>query len=206
MSAERQETKMSCLKALLAAVLAVTLSMCACDADGTDENKLIIAETFSVTGADVSLFDQAGGTNEASSMVVYICGEVKSPGVYELEAPARLYEAVAAAGGLSSEADSSSVNLAQLIADGERIIIPKIGTVNESNSAGVVNNSGLININSADRSLLMTLPGIGEAKADAIIAYRSSNGGFSSIEDIMKVPGIKTAVFQKIKEMISISG
>lgn len=130
---------------------------------------------------------------------VYVCGAVKKPGVYTLDADLRVADAVEAAGGMRNDADSEYVNLAQHLADGIKIRIP---TVEETGPEGMQNK--LININTADEATLCTLPGIGSAKAEKIIEYREKNGPFCGIEDIMKVPGIKEAGFEKIKDQITI--
>ena len=148
-----------------------------------------------------------GGQDQAEPVVVHICGAVVSPGVYELPPGSRIIDAVNLAGGLSDEADESYVNLAGVPADGEQIFIP---TYEEAESLRKIPQegsmaSGKVNINTADKSLLCSLPGIGDTRAADIIAYRQEHGGFAVIEDIMQVSGIKEAGFQKIKELITVN-
>lgn len=147
-----------------------------------------------------------------ASIFVYVCGEVNAPGVYELLSGARVYEAVEAAGGLSENAADNYVNLAQVIDDGEKILIPckediLNGTVTalENGSAQASSEPGKININTADADALTTLPGIGKAKADSIISYREANKGFKSKEELMQIEGIKEGVYNKIKDLIIIN-
>lgn len=147
-----------------------------------------------------------------ASIFVYVCGEVNAPGVYELLSGARVYEAVEAAGGLSENAADNYVNLAQVIDDGEKILIPckediLNGTVTalENGSAQASSEPGKININTADTDALTTLPGIGEAKANSIISYREANKGFKSKEELMQIEGIKEGVYNKIKDLIIIN-
>lgn len=154
-------------------------------------------------------------------IIVHVCGAVVSPGVYELNEGSRIIDAVNRADGLLLTAASDYVNLAAVISDGEKIWIPTVEEISElaknpdafSGITATVGNvlakedsqaadSGKVNINTADKELLCTLPGIGNTRAESIIAYRESCGGFSSIEDIMKVSGIKESSFQKIKEYI----
>ena len=141
---------------------------------------------------------------------VYVCGSVKMPGVYSLREGARMYEALELAGGLTEEGCADYLELALPVGDGERIYVPSVEEA-ASNSQLIQSSqkeaeyNGRININTASREQLMTLPGIGEAKADAILAYRRENGNFSVIEDIMKIPGIKEAAFAKIKDYICVS-
>ena len=148
---------------------------------------------------------------------VYVCGAVHEPGVYELAPDDRIYRAVEAAGGLTEEADSSSINQAEKISDGQmiRILTKEEARLSgeRAGSAGVENTDagqtgtetdGRININLASAEELMTLPGIGKAKADSMIAYREKSGGFSSIEEIMQVEGIKEGVYNRIKDNIKV--
>ena len=153
---------------------------------------------------------QAAETSPSATVCyVHVCGEVMRPGVYELEAGSRIYEAVELAGGFTQEAAASYLNLAQEIADGMKIEVPSEADLEKlpetpAGTAGAVPDDGKVNINTADKASLMTLKGIGEAKAEDIISYRDSNGPFGSIEDIMKVPGIKNAAFEKIKDDITV--
>lgn len=155
--------------------------------------------------------------SEAGQVIVYVCGQVVSPGVYTLREDARMNDAVMAAGGLLETAAADAVNLAAPIVDGERIYIPTqeeassgIGLTSDltaavSQEAGMSDETGtLVNINTADQTLLMTLPGIGEAKAKSIIEYREKNGAFRSIEALKEVPGIKSGVYDGLCDRITV--
>lgn len=145
---------------------------------------------------------------ENEDIYVHVCGEVNQPGVYCLPAGSRLYEAIEAAGGLKEGAAAESLNQAQEAKDGQQIYVPSIekslkeGVSGEGETAEA--SDGKINLNTAAKEQLMTLTGIGEAKAAAIIRYREENGGFQSIEELMEVEGIKEGVFNKIKDQIKI--
>ena len=164
---------------------------------------------------DGASFDGAVSETEAMdpAFVVHVCGEVANPGIYELPAGSRIYEAVKAAGGFTENAAEESVNLASPIEDGVQIrIYSKEET--ETLAAGAAPFDGfeasgegkepVVNLNTATKEELMTLSGIGESRAEDIIRYREENGGFQNIEDIMKVSGIKDAAFQKIKDRITV--
>ena len=166
---------------------------------------------------------------KAPTLVVHICGAVAAPGVYELPAGSRIIDAVKAGGGFLPEADEACCNLAEAIEDGCQIYImtktescadgqteKKAGIQTSpdgdmqttdrnvrSNSTPALDN-GLVNLNTADVAALMTLPGIGESRAKAIISYREQHGAFVKIEDIMKISGIKQAAFSKIKDKITV--
>ena len=141
---------------------------------------------------------------------VHICGEVASPGVYELEERSRIFQAVAVAGGFTENAAADSLNMAEPVKDGMKIQVPDKEEarvlLDQALSSGTGSSEGRrkVNLNTADKSQLMTLRGVGEAKADDIIRYRESHGGFQKIEDIMKISGIKEAAFQKIKDDITV--
>ena len=153
----------------------------------------------------------------ADTVYVYVCGAVNAPGVYELPEGARVFEAVERAGGISAEGAPELVNQAKMVEDGERIYIPTREEAQRLDAGegeawdllsgaegGNGQESKKININTAGMDELMTLAGIGEAKAQSIISYREENGGFSSIEEIMEIEGIKEGVFDKIKDDITI--
>lgn len=155
-------------------------------------------------------------------MHVHVCGAVNHSGVYELAVGSRVVDAVSLAGGFSEDAAVDAINQAQKLTDGLRLYIPTLDDLENTNStqeeypvitSTSVNNSSndmegsenKVNINTADKKTLMTLPGIGESKAQSIITYREKNGKFSSIEDIQKISGIKEAVYKKIKDIITVS-
>ncbi|ELC8449523.1 helix-hairpin-helix domain-containing protein [Clostridium perfringens] len=158
-------------------------------------------------------------------IVVEIKGEVKKPNVYELKNGSRIYELIEEAGGPTNEADLSNINRALYLSDGQCIVIKNINDVeseevnlneslnaevtnsiptNSSGDKGEKNESLSININTASKETLMTLNGIGESKAQAIIDYRDEIGGFKSVDDITNVSGIGEKTLEKIKDKISI--
>jgi competence protein ComEA len=141
---------------------------------------------------------------EAQQVCVYVCGEVKQPGVYELPANARIADAVEAAGGMTGEAAEGWLNLAEHVEDGQKIEVPSAQEARELEEAALEQQSTLINLNTASAEQLMTLTGIGEAKAKDILEYRETHGRFTGIEELMEIPGIKEGVFQKIKDQITV--
>ena len=137
---------------------------------------------------------------------VDIKGAVKKPGVYQMKAGDRVKDAIDAAGGLTAEADSQKVNLAQRVEDQMVIVVPKVGEEAEAIPAGVTSKEtskeGKVNINTATVEELKTLKGVGEKKAEAIIEYRKKNGSFKTKEDLMKVRGIGKKLFDSFQERI----
>lgn len=198
-------------------------------ADLTDvDNK---KEEFTKNGRGKSVDIQPTGEETpnvgAGRIFVHVCGAVRREGVYELSPDARVVDAIRAAGGCTKKAASFGINQAEALKDGVQVYVPtKAELKKETNGAdralaslgveGVrtglssqVPNSGdggdaLININLATKEELMKLNGVGEAKAELIITYRQSKGGFKDIKDIMKIKGIKQKFFDKIKDKICI--
>lgn len=146
--------------------------------------------------------------DETVWIYVHVCGAVQSPGVYELPETARVCDAVFMAGGITADGDTDYINQAATLTDGERVYIPyreELAQLTEEEylagqKAGTA--SVKVNINTADAEELMTLNGIGEARAKSIISFREAKGPFSSIEEIMNISGIKAAAFERIKDNI----
>lgn len=148
-----------------------------------------------------------GGASEekARAIYVYVCGAVVNPGVVEVPEGSRAEDALLAAGGFREDAGREAVNLADWVTDGQMLYFPTAQEAEERTAeTGGNGDGGLVNINTADAAQLCTLPGIGESRAADIIAYREKNGGFESCEDIMKVPGIKTGAYEKIRDKIRV--
>lgn len=195
------------------------------NAGDTDQNRKAEPSAGSTDRTELS----DASSEEEKTLVVHICGAVSAPEVYELPAGSRIIDAVEAGGGFLPEAEEACCNLAEEIVDGCQIYImtksescadgqteKKAGIQTSpdsdmqttdrnvrSNSAPALEN-GLVNLNTADIAALMTLPGIGESRAKAIISYREQHGAFAQIEDIMKISGIKQAAFSKIKDKITV--
>lgn len=130
---------------------------------------------------------------------VYVCGAVNQEGVYRLPHGSRVYEALEMAGGFREDAATTAVNQAEVLEDESRVYVPAIGEVVEQQE-----DDGRVNLNTASKEQLMTLPGVGAAKADSIIQYRNENGKFQSIEEIKEISGIKEGLFEKIKDLIKV--
>lgn len=156
-------------------------------------------------------FGEEEKADPKGEIYVHITGAVKKPGVYIFEKKPRVIEVVEKAGGFKKNAATSGINQAELVEDGTQIVIKNRGDMktSEGNPLGQEQpeqeKSGLIDINTATKEQLMTLGGIGESKAMAIIAYREEHGKFKKIEDIMNITGIKNGVFDKIKSQIRVS-
>ncbi len=141
---------------------------------------------------------------EEPTIVVYVTGAVNKPDVYEVKEHSRLHEVVEIAGGFKGNASKEFLNLARFVFDGEMIHVPEVDDGSDRSTLNESNYSDKVSINQANIQELMTLTGIGETKAEAIIVYRKVNGPFQRIEEIMKVNGIKDAMYNKIKDDIVI--
>ena len=140
-------------------------------------------------------------------IVVHVAGAVMVEGVYTLPADSRIYQAIELAGGLREEASSTYLNQAELLTDGQSVIVPTKDEVEQGavvSPASSINDSGKVNINKATKEELMTLTGIGESKALSIITYRETNGEFQTIEALKNISGIGEATFEKLKEQITV--
>lgn len=138
-----------------------------------------------------------------TKIFVYLCGAVGKPGVYEVGSDDRLYEVIAMAGGLTAEAAQDAVNQARVVVDGEQIYIPTKEEM-QTQAAGTKPQDGKVNLNTATKEELMTLSGVGESRADSIIAYREENGRFQNTEELMQISGIKEGLYNKIKDNITV--
>ena len=155
---------------------------------------------------------------QPEEIFVDVCGAVAKPGVYGMPPESRVFQAIEMAGGFLPDAAGSYINQAQPLDDGQQIYIPtkeeaeeKALTVPGAEASDTAkepvaggNEQGKVNLNTADSAALQTLNGIGEAKAEAILAYREEHGAFSAIEEIMNVPGIKESTFSNIKDKIAV--
>lgn len=163
------------------------------------------AVVFENSEASQNTYEEAqteDATEESERILVHVCGAVQIPGVITLQSGARVNDAINMAGGMTSDADADYLNLAAVLCDGEKVYVPTIEEVLLWEVQQGRNE--LVNINTADEVQLCTLPGIGESKAKDIVVYRKENGDFQTIEDIMKVPGIKNSLFQEIKDLIDV--
>ena len=145
-------------------------------------------------------------------VVVEVRGEVEAPGVFALSPGAGLQDAIAAAGGLSREADLSTVNLARRLRDGELVVIPALPapgstpTILTAGASEVAEDSrARININTATTKELEALPGVGEVTAARIVAYREQNGPFRSVDDLIHVQGISDRTIDEFRDLVTTS-
>lgn len=162
--------------------------------------------------------DAAGEAVAATEVIVHVIGEVRQPGVVELEAGSRVLDAIAAAGGATEQADLTVLNLALPLNDGEQIEVydveaaeriresgerPSVGETGAGAAQGV-NSSGTVNINTATADELTQLSGIGPALAQRIIDWRDSNGAFTSVEQLLEVSGIGAKTLDKFREHVGL--
>lgn len=161
--------------------------------------------------------DQPGAPSRPASVYVHVSGQVATPGVVELHEGARVFDAVEAAGGFTDDADTSSVNLARVLQDGEQLYVASLeefaqGTPPGAGAAGnggaaasaSAQQGGLVNLNLADVAALESLPGIGEKTAQRIVDDREANGPFASVDDLVRVSGIGEKKLAAIRELVCV--
>ncbi|MCM1245109.1 MAG: helix-hairpin-helix domain-containing protein [Roseburia sp.] len=173
--------------------------------EGQEEN----ADFFTGETTDEGENEETEQTGQ--KIYIHIVGAVKKPGVYIFDEKPRVVEVVEKAGGFKKGAIKSEINQAEIVEDGAQIVVRSSADKKQDSreeqteeSGGKQGDSGLLDINHATKEELMTLSGIGEAKAMAIISYRETNGNFKKIEDIMNITGIKSGVYEKIKDQIRV--
>lgn len=192
-----------------ACAILLCLGLCGCGSNDTGVYLESSQQAWIPIESEVSDSDTECVTKEGETpLLVYVCGEVQNPGVYELPAGSRVCDAVEAAGGFTEKASRDYWNLAELLTDGQMISFPDEEKAAErekyAGQTAVHEEDGRVNINTADVQQLQQLPGIGQTRAEAIIAYRDRHGAFESVEDIMKVSGIKNALFEKMRDDITV--
>ena len=152
----------------------------------------------------VTIDDDVGqDASAAASVFIHVSGAVIAPGLYVLREGARVVDAVAAAGGFAPGADEEAVNLARPVSDGEQLQVPAAGeppVPGDTAAAG----DGRVNLNTADAAQLDTLPRIGPAMAERIIEWRDSNGRFTSVEDLLAVPGIGDKMLETLRDLVTV--
>ena len=164
--------------------------------------------------------------NKKSSEFIYVDvkGSVETPGVYKLNSDSRVIDAIEASGGITEDANTRFINLSKLLNDGDVVVVYSNTEIENAKKDNIIyidtpcvceevkndacykedSSSGKVNINTAKIDELKSLDGIGDAKANAIIKYRTENGNFKSIEDINNVSGISESLYSKIKENITV--
>ncbi|MBM7643162.1 helix-hairpin-helix domain-containing protein [Streptococcus loxodontisalivarius] len=164
---------------------------------------------LAISSQSLESSDSSAISQEQSTIYVDIKGAVANEGVYELEPESRVMDLVKMAGGMTAEADRKSVNLAQKLKDEDVIVIAKQGEVvaassSQATGASSSASSDKINLNSASLTDLQTISGIGEKRAQDIIDYRDSNGGFKSVDELTNVSGIGEKTLEKLKEEVTV--
>jgi competence protein ComEA len=171
-----------------------------------EQTDLIVAQAASDAQAAPETTSEPA---EDALVVVYISGAVRAPDVYQLPKQARIKDLVVAAGGFAADAAPEQINLAERLSDGQHIHVPRLGEpAATTDSSGAAQDQPaaqqLLDINTAGQAELDGLPGIGQALAQRIIDYRTSNGAFKSVDDLRNVKGIGPALFEKIAPLITV--
>ncbi|MEZ3428132.1 MAG: helix-hairpin-helix domain-containing protein [Lachnospiraceae bacterium] len=198
----RKIEKNKIIGTVCAALPVALLLACGAVRENSDKVMLLEKQEASDESAFLTVESRTGEEDEAQAVFVHICGEVAYPGVYEVPKESRLCDVLLLAGGFTEAAAMDSVNLAGQVSDGMQVVIPSIQEVRQAAAEKARERDGLLNLNTATKTELCTLSGIGESRAAAIIAYREAHGGFSAVEEIMQVEGIKSGTYEKLKDRI----
>ena len=198
----RKIEKNKIIGTVCAALPVALLLACGAVRENSDKVMLLEKQEASDESAFLTVESRTGEEDEAQAVFVHICGEVAYPGVYEVPKESRLCDVLLLAGGFTEAAAMDSVNLAGQVSDGMQVMIPSIQEVRQAAAEKARERDGLLNLNTATKTELCTLSGIGESRAAAIIAYREAHGGFSAVEEIMQVEGIKSGTYEKLKDRI----
>ncbi len=137
-------------------------------------------------------------------VLVHVAGHVRRPGLYEFPQGARIADAIETAGGARSGADLDAINLAELLADGVQVVVPKKGVQAAAPAPTAEPSVALVHINSADQAALETIPGVGPVTATAIVQYRDEIGSFTSIDELIDVDGIGPATLEAIRPYVTL--
>lgn len=154
--------------------------------------------TSQVVAAGIAIEDTPLVPESPSEVVIHVLGAVRDPGLFTLPAGARVADAVEAAGGARNEKALASVNLARVLVDGEQVVLDPTGQTLESGSV----QSSLVSLNQADAAAFETLPGVGPVIAQRIVAWRTSNGPFRSIDELGEVAGIGEAILTQVRPLV----
>jgi competence protein ComEA len=227
-----RRTRVAVGAAVVCFVLAVAVAALLSAAGGGDQGALSVDGGSAASGEPGGEAEGAGPDGEGpaiggTAVLVHVLGAVAHPGLVELAEGARVVDAVAAAGGLTADADASGVNLARPVTDGEQLVVPVVGQVPESGEAGAAGpepgpgsgtgsgsggaatapggaSAGLVHLNTATLADLDTLPRIGPALAQRILDWRDANGSFTSVEQLREVAGIGDATFAGLVDLVTL--
>ncbi len=144
------------------------------------------------------------GSGSSAELVVDVAGEVRRPGIAVLPAGARVVDALEAAGGARRGVDLTSLNLARPIVDGEQILVGLAPVPGVAGSLAVPSTEPMVNLNTADQAALETLPGVGPVTAVSIIAWRTDNGGFTAVDELLEVDGIGEATLEDLAPLVTL--
>lgn len=151
--------------------------------------------------------ERSGGVDaegDVGVVYVHILGAVQTPGVYQFRDGDRVVDAIAAAGGFAPTADPQAVNLARFLTDGEQILVPVQGAAPPATGPSASDPGSKVNLNTASSTELETLPRVGPATAERILAWRDSNGRFAAVDDLLNVPGIGDKIFESLKDLVTV--
>jgi competence protein ComEA len=162
---------------------------------------VVLAAVLTDPGSSIEVAPTAvAPVTSGAVLYIHVLGAVERAGLYEVREGDRVIDAIAAAGGFRDDADQGQLNLARRLVDGEQLVVPVQGATPAAPGSA----DGRINLNTADASSLDTLPRVGPAMAARIIAYRDTNGPFSSVDDLLGVPGIGEKTLEGLRDLVTL--
>jgi len=186
------------IKGAAVAIFVIISFFCFVLGNGEDKKKNITIENTAASSVDAKEYA------EPDMIMVDVCGEVKEPKVVQLESDSRVTDAVKAAGGFTENADTTQINQAAFLTDGEKIYVPAKGEAVTDPASGSSAVQLKVDINTATTEELQTLDGIGPVTAEKIVKYRNDVGRFKSIDELKNVSGIGEKTFDSLKEYIRV--
>ncbi|MDL5350324.1 helix-hairpin-helix domain-containing protein [Microbacterium sp. zg-YB36] len=193
----RRRLGVGAVTVVVIAALAVTVAI------GILRSAAAPVETVTIAGTDAA----PDPTAPVAAVYVHVSGAVAVPGLYRLGDGARVVDAIAAAGGFGEGADEAAVNLARIVVDGEQLHVPVVGEAvppNVVQPGGAGPAGAKVNLNTGDLAALDTLPRIGPALAQRIIDWRDENGRFTSVDDLLAVPGIGDKMLAALRDLVTL--
>jgi competence protein ComEA len=163
-----------------------------------------VGDETSIAASPVPVPPPSVVASDVAVVHVHMAGEVAQPGLYRLAAGSRVADLLDAAGGPTPVGDADRLNLAALLSDGERVVVPAVGGDDETVLDSSVDEPGLINVNRADATMLATLPGIGPTLAAAIVSHREANGEFPAVDSLENVPGIGPSKVALLRDLVTV--
>lgn len=209
-----RRTRTSIGAAIVLGLLVVSVGVLFTFANGGGATEVVGAPgTAAGAGSSPAITSGASASAANSEIFVHVSGAVRAPGLYRLGPGSRVVDAVTAAGGFEEGADRDQANLARLLVDGEQLHVPREGEQvpagaepagSANGGSAIVASGGPVSLNRAGAAELQSLPQVGPATAQSIIDWRTQNGPFTSVEQLMSISGIGQKTYDRLKDLVTL--